>query len=76
MLAGLCIIRSLGGRLLPVGILVPKEKDNETFAQGVIAVGRSGRHGLCLYSQSARSGGRPDSRVPTEDTKLWRISRN
>lgn len=70
-------MRSRGAQLLPAGLRVPKEKDNETFAQGVTAGGSFGRHiCLCLYSESARSGRRRNSSVPTEKSKLWRISCN
>ncbi len=49
----------------------PKEKDNETFAQSVISVGRSGRY-ICIRCdpEGTPSGWRPDAAVPTETTKL------
>ena len=52
----------------------PKEKDNETFAKGVTAVGRFGRYiRICCYPQGSPRGTGPDASVPTKAPELRRI---
>lgn len=48
----------------------PKEKDNETFAKGVTAVGRSGRDVRIRCHPEGSPSGRADASVPTQASKL------
>ena len=73
--ARVCIIsHARRAEIFPAFWADPKEKEtNETFAQGVTAVGRFGRY-ICIRGSSEESESvRTDAAMPSQSTELRRV---